>query len=105
MNPSEKEIRGFLARYGSMGKRLTELLEQLAPQIGSIKSAGGWAIIEDDIERWKILATKVLTGNATDEEKQEVIYLTNHRLPRVTMKLSTWYKGLDMIEVEGKKKK
>ena len=95
--PDEKEIKGFLEKYGSQGRRLTELLESIAPDIVGIKSAGGWGIIKDDVERWKLLALKTLSGKASAPERNEVAFLTNTRLPAITQKLITWYKGIGLI--------
>ena len=85
------------------------ILEKIAPEVKGIISAGGWEIVKHDIERWESGAIKVLTGKATEEEKQEVIYLSTIRLPDVMGKLTAWYKGIGFIvnvqEEEKKKKK
>jgi len=107
--PTEGDIRSFLEDYGTSGKRLTKVLESIAPDIRGIISAGGWSIIKDDVERWQSGAMKMLTGKATDEEKLEVIYLTTSRIPTIIQKLKAWYNGIGIIssaaEIKNKKKK
>lgn len=102
MTPTDKDIRHFLSKYGSWGKRLIVVLERLVPEIIYVKNAGGWNIIKDDIERWETVAFKVLTGKASEAEKTEAIYLSSVRLPSIVSKLSVWYVGTDKI-IEEKK--
>jgi len=96
-SPSDKDISDFLKKNGTFGKRLTQVLEKIAPEIRDIVSAGGFNLIKDDVERWQDLAVKVLTNNASDKEKEECYYLTNSRLPIIMNKLMVWYKGIGMI--------
>jgi hypothetical protein len=95
--PNEQEILKFLRENGTFGKRLTQVLEKIAPEVKDVISAGGWNILKDDLARWQEIAVKVLTNDASENERQECYYLTKIRIPSIIDKLIVWYKGIGLI--------
>ena len=96
--PSEAKVREFCRTYGPMASKLAEILHKISPEVKMLtETKVGWELVEEDVERWKVLAVKVLANNATEPERQECKYLTFERIPHVANRIATYFKALGII--------
>jgi hypothetical protein len=95
--PSQDEVRKFLEKNGTFGKRLTQVLETIAPEVAFLHSTEGWNALKLDVDNWKSLLVKFLKEGLTDDEIIELRYISNKRIPRSISSLDTYYKGVDIV--------